>query len=131
MALKKKIENDVGQATEYHKLSYIETDFDKQLHLYIDSYASEDYRNMEIEQQNQIQKKIDKYYELLKKEERTEEEQKEFNELKIQELEAFKIEPKVALRRKYTLEMTDDLRKSLYERIKKEIPDFKDAENIY
>jgi hypothetical protein len=159
MALKKKITNKVGQSTEYHRINKVEIDFKReQIHVYIESYSDDSYRNVEKDQETKIKSDIVKYYNLanelpdlensinsyIGKTELTEDEVKQLEvlrkeyaekrndiaQLNIQELEAYKIESVSAKTELYTLPLTDDLRSNLYDRIKNEIEPFKDSENI-
>lgn len=54
----------------------------------------------------------------------------ELNQVDIAELSAYKIETAHSESKKYTIPLTDDWREDIYSRMIKEIPDFKNSENI-
>lgn len=136
MALKKETVNNIGQKADYHRIVGAEINFDlQQLRIYIDSYSSEDYRNIEKKQIDELNSKVDEYYNLLdslkeeKRVKKIDEINKKLSKLNIQELEATKIERLSLKRDVVTVDIKDDLRDMLYQELKN-IPEFKDAEDV-
>ncbi len=124
MALLKKIVNEVGQVAEYHRIKSIECDYRRnQIHVYIERYTNEEYRNLEKQELISIKKDIDK----VKKNKKLE----EFEIAnKIQNLESREVSSGSINIEKYTLPMKDIFRKTIYKKIKELIPEFKEAEEV-
>lgn len=136
MALKKEIKNNLGQTADYHRIVGAEINYDLgQLRIYLDSYTSKDYRDIEKKQIHEINANIELYYKLtndLSVEKRSKEKrdiQSQLAKLNIQELEASKIERTNLKRDVVTVNIEDDLRDLLYSAVKT-IPGFEDAEDI-
>lgn len=63
MALKKEIENEIGQVSEYHRISSLEINFDlKQIYVLVNSYVSEKFRELEKNKLAEIEAKKQDYY---------------------------------------------------------------------
>jgi len=123
MALKKEMIDEYGQRTDYHRISKIECDYNqKQLHIYIESYTSEDYRNIE-KQEEQI---ITKEAKSIKRKKLDEEARRKL----MKENEAKEIQPRNLKTCKYTLPFNDIFRKKIYKRVIAEIKDFEEAEGV-
>ncbi len=124
MALNKEIINERGQATRYHRIKGIECDFDNNhLHIFLESYTSEEYRNIQKQEKRNLNIMI----------EGIKENDEIADDVKInllQPLECKSIQSRGASIIKYTVELNDIFRKRIYRRIMKEIPDFKEAEVI-
>ena len=124
MALLKKIVNEVGQVAEYHKIKSIECDYRRnQIHVYIERYTNEEYRNLEKQELTSIKKDIEK----VKKDKKLE----EFEIAnKIQNLESREVSSRSINVEKYTLPMKDIFRKTVYKKIIEIIPEFKEAKEV-
>ncbi len=123
MALKKEIIDEYGQRTDYHRIAKIECDYNqKQLHIYLESYTSEDYRNLEKQDEELIIKEAKK----IKRKKLDEETRRKL----MKEIESKEIQPRMLKTYKYTLPFKDIFRKKIYKRIMEEINDFKEAEGV-
>ncbi len=124
MALLKKIINEVGQVIEYHRIKSIECDYtQEQMHIFIESYTNNEYRNYEKIEKHEIMLNINK----IKKSKKLNVEDK-INQL--QGIEAKQIQNRSLRVLKYTLAFKDIFRKNIYKRLLKEIPEFEGSEEV-
>ena len=130
MAIQKTITDNVGNSTDYHRISTADFDFDKnQVTMIIKSYVSEVYRDREKEELSRIGQQIVLYNELSAKESLTDEERAQLAQLNIQELSAKKYEESFAKANIVTFDITEDNREYLYSLLEDHIY-FKGGENV-
>lgn len=124
MAIHKLIEDEKGIHTSYHRIREIEIDYIRnQYHIYIESYTNEEYRKLEkIESKNQEleKEKVINSIDILEEE----------KEIIIRNFENKQPNTKSLKINKYTLELQDLIRETIYKEIIKTIPEFKEAKKI-
>ena len=133
MALGKQITGDNGAFIgSYHRIRTILYDYDtSQCHIYIAHYADKKYRDEEKTEILDNEKKIARYYELENKESLSDEEREELNSINIQQLEAFVLKQKtIGPDTKVTLDIQEDIRKGLYDRLGVDVSTFEGATEV-
>lgn len=104
MAMKIKVLGENGQSFGmYHRIAQVTYDFDTgQVHIRIDHYSNESYRNKEKEQRQEIESKKERYQELSSKTDLTDKEKMELAILDPQQIEAIQIRKTCICSSKYT-----------------------------
>lgn len=131
MAILKEICSNIGAVCKYHRIEKAEFDFEQGVvHITVSSYADESYRQREKNYLEQIRAQVERYHELEGKEELTEGEWTELQELNICELEAYKYEHTVMEHTRYSLPLAEDVRPDLYKMMMTIIPEMKNGKEV-
>lgn len=134
MAMKVKVLGENGQSIgTYHRIAKLEYDFDiGQIHIRIDHYANESYRNKEKAQKQEIKNKKARYQELSDKKELTDKEKLEFTTLNPQQIEAINITKTCICSSKYTFSIEDEIKtvQEVYEQLIANVKLFTNAEEV-
>ncbi len=134
MAMKVKLLGENGQSIgTYHRISKLEYDFDtNQVHIKIDHYANESYREKEKKQKQKIENKKKRYQELFSKKDLTEKEKLEFLALNPQQIESIDIMKTCICSSKYTFFIEDEIEllKDVYKALIEKINIFQNAKEV-
>lgn len=134
MAIKKILNGENGEFLgQYHRIGEVVFDFNtNQTHVSLNHYANENYRELEKDQLNEIEKSKVRYNELSTKDSKylTDKEKADMMILDPKNLESMEIVPKHIKLSKFTFDMEKDVDlKSIYEKLN-QLELFKGAENI-
>ncbi len=131
MAIKQELRSNTGAVSTYHRIENVEFDFELgMVNIILSSYADGSYRQKEKEEMSRICAQTERYHELTNKENLTDSEIAELNELNIYELEAYKIERTAMGSLKYSLPISEDVRPGLYKLITAIIPEMKTGKEV-
>lgn len=134
MAMKVKVLGENGQSIgTYHRIAKLEYDFDiGQVHIRIDHYANESYRNKEKAQKQDIKSKKERYEELNNKTNLTDEEKMELAVLDPQQIEGMQISKTCICSSKYTFFTEDEVKtvREIYEQLTANVRPFANAEEV-
>lgn len=139
MAISDRSIDEYGVVTSYHKIDELEFNYDQNcIHIDLKNYASKEYRDQEKAEELKTKEKYDRYFYLknwLAKNppkvdehgiQEVQDEQIEFDSINMNHLESWKsmIEDKSISTTHYTLDLKEEIRDILYQRLMTEIPDF-------
>lgn len=134
MAMQIKVLGDNGQSIgTYHRISKIEYDFDiGQIHIQINHYANESYRNKEKEEKQEIENKKARYIELTNKTDLNDDEKIELATLNPQQIEATQITKRCICSSKYTFFIENEIKtvREIYKLLTHNIKLFKNAKEV-